>query len=92
MERRDPATALPELLSVHGPSPSLILCHTDTEGPAAGALLVIGFDLVAFLARHAPAGADAHCGGGHARASGGAQRLEDWPAFLDRIGIGAEAA
>lgn len=48
-------------------------------------------DLIAFLAAHAPEGADGQYGGGHARASGGALRLTDWPVFLDRIGFGEAA-
>jgi single-stranded-DNA-specific exonuclease len=47
-------------------------------------------DLVAFLAAHAPPGADENYGGGHRKASGGALRPADWNAFVRSLGFGAE--
>lgn len=48
-------------------------------------------DLVDFLSRHAPAGADENYGGGHERASGGALRIAQWNAFAAGLGFGPEA-
>ena len=47
-------------------------------------------DLIAFLARHAPPGADENYGSGHRKASGGALRLSDWNHFVRDLGFGAE--
>lgn len=47
-------------------------------------------DLIAFLARHAPPGADAHYGSGHARATGGALRSHDWNVFVRGLGFGPD--
>jgi single-stranded-DNA-specific exonuclease len=46
-----------------------------------------GRDLIAFLSRHRPPGADAHYGSGHAQATGGALRLPDWNRFVADIGF-----
>ena len=46
-----------------------------------------GRDLIAFLAEHRPAGADAHYGNGHAQATGGALRPGDWNAFVRTLGF-----
>lgn len=46
-----------------------------------------GQDLIAFLARHRPSGADGRFGNGHAQATGGALRLADWNAFVADIGF-----
>lgn len=46
-----------------------------------------GLDLIAFLARHAPPGADENYGSGHAQASGGALRAPDWNAFVAGLGF-----
>jgi single-stranded-DNA-specific exonuclease len=48
-------------------------------------------DLVDFLSRHAPVGADENYGGGHERASGGALRIPQWNAFVAGLGFGPEA-
>jgi single-stranded-DNA-specific exonuclease len=48
-------------------------------------------DLVAFLAQHAPPGADENYGGGHERATGGALRISAWNAFVEGLGFGGEA-
>jgi single-stranded-DNA-specific exonuclease len=47
-------------------------------------------DLVVFLARHAPPGADENYGSGHRKASGGALRLPDWNSFVRGLGFGPE--
>lgn len=47
-------------------------------------------DLVQFLRERAPPGADAHYGGGHRRASGGALRLEQWNDFVRTLGFTRE--
>ena len=47
-------------------------------------------DLVAFLRRYAPPGADENYGGGHPRASGGALRVSDWNRFTSSLGFGPE--
>ena len=49
-----------------------------------------GRDLIAFLAQAAPPGADEAYGNGHAQATGGALRLDDWPVFLRAIGFAAD--
>lgn len=49
-----------------------------------------GIDLVAFLAAHAPPGADEMYGSGHRRATGGALRPPAWNAFVRGLGFGAE--
>lgn len=49
-------------------------------------------DLIGFLRDVAPPGADENYGNGHAQATGGALRLDDWPVFLGRIGFPAGAA
>jgi single-stranded-DNA-specific exonuclease len=46
-----------------------------------------GRDLIEFLSRHRPPGADAHYGSGHAQATGGALRLPDWNRFVADIGF-----
>jgi single-stranded-DNA-specific exonuclease len=48
-------------------------------------------DLIAFLANHAPTGADEHYGSGHRQATGGALRYSDWNAFIGGLGFGPEA-
>ena len=48
-------------------------------------------DLIAFFARHRPAGADEQYGNGHRRASGGALRASDWNTFADGLGFGPAA-
>jgi single-stranded-DNA-specific exonuclease len=47
-------------------------------------------DLIAFLAAHAPPGADELYGNGHRRATGGALRPPDWNTFVRELGFGAE--
>ncbi|RAK51593.1 DHH family phosphoesterase [Phenylobacterium deserti] len=47
-------------------------------------------DLIEFLARHAPAGADENYGSGHVKATGGALRPADWNAFVRGLGFGPE--
>jgi single-stranded-DNA-specific exonuclease len=47
-------------------------------------------DLVAFLAAHAPPGADELYGSGHRRATGGALRPPAWNAFVRGLGFGPE--
>jgi single-stranded-DNA-specific exonuclease len=49
-----------------------------------------GRDLIAFLAAHRPAGADAHYGSGHVQATGGALRPADWNAFVRDLGFPQE--
>lgn len=49
-----------------------------------------GTDLIDFLARHRPEGADAHYGSGHAQATGGALRPRDWNAFVTDLGFPEE--
>lgn len=44
-------------------------------------------DLIGFLARHAPSAADAHYGGGHRQATGGALRTEAWNAWIAALGL-----
>jgi single-stranded-DNA-specific exonuclease len=44
-------------------------------------------DLIEFLARHAPPGADENYGSGHQKATGGALRLEDWNRFIRGLGF-----
>lgn len=51
-----------------------------------------GHDLIAFLARHRPPGADERYGNGHRAAAGGALRRDDWAWFLRSLGFPAEAA
>lgn len=46
-----------------------------------------GIDLIDFLARHRPEGADSHYGSGHAQATGGALRPRDWNAFVTELGF-----
>lgn len=46
-----------------------------------------GDDLVEFLSRHRPAGADSRYGSGHAQATGGALRPTDWNAFVSGLGF-----
>jgi single-stranded DNA-specific DHH superfamily exonuclease len=46
-----------------------------------------GQNLVDYLARHRPPGADGHYGNGHAQATGGALRPADWNAFVQAIGF-----
>jgi len=48
-------------------------------------------NLIEFLGRHAPPGADEQYGSGHERATGGALRIPDWNAFAAGLGFGAEA-
>jgi single-stranded-DNA-specific exonuclease len=44
-------------------------------------------DLIAFLAAHRPAGADARYGNGHAQATGGALPVEVWNDFIAGLGL-----
>ena len=46
-----------------------------------------GENLVDFLARHRPPGADSRYGNGHAQATGGALRIADWNAFVVDLGF-----
>ena len=46
-----------------------------------------GENLVDFLGRHRPAGADSRYGSGHAQATGGALRPADWNAFVTGLGF-----
>lgn len=46
-----------------------------------------GENLVDFLSRHRPAGADSRYGSGHAQATGGALRPADWNAFVTGLGL-----
>ena len=46
-----------------------------------------GEDLIDFLGRHRPAGADSRYGSGHAQATGGALRRADWNAFVRDLGF-----
>jgi single-stranded DNA-specific DHH superfamily exonuclease len=46
-----------------------------------------GQDLIEFLARHRPANADGRYGNGHAQATGGALRDEDWNGFIAGLGF-----
>jgi single-stranded-DNA-specific exonuclease len=48
-------------------------------------------DLVGFLAKHRPPGADEMYGSGHRQATGGALRPMDWNAFITDLGFGSEA-
>lgn len=47
-------------------------------------------DLIDFLARHRPPGADEQYGNGHRAASGGALRIPDWNRFVAELGFGPE--
>lgn len=47
-------------------------------------------DLVAFLAEHAPPGADENYGSGHVKATGGALRNPDWNVFVRSLGFGPD--
>ena len=49
-----------------------------------------GENLVDFLARHRPPGADSRYGNGHAQATGGALRPDDWNAFVAGLGFPEE--
>jgi hypothetical protein len=49
-----------------------------------------GVDLIEFLHRHRPPGADSHYGSGHAQATGGALRPADWNAFVEGLGFPEE--
>ena len=49
-----------------------------------------GANLIGFLARHAPPGADENYGGGHVQATGGALRPDDWNAFVRGLGFPEE--
>jgi single-stranded-DNA-specific exonuclease len=49
-----------------------------------------GVDLIRFLAEHAPPGADENYGSGHAQATGGALRPDDWNHFVAGLGFGPE--
>lgn len=49
-----------------------------------------GENLVDFLARHRPPGADSRYGNGHAQATGGALRPADWNAFVAGLGFPEE--
>ncbi|GAA0596046.1 hypothetical protein GCM10009416_38040 [Craurococcus roseus] len=49
-----------------------------------------GVDLIRFLAEHAPPGADENYGSGHAQATGGALRPEDWNHFVSGLGFGPD--
>lgn len=46
-----------------------------------------GRDLLAFLARHRPAGADGRYGNGHAQATGGALPIAQWNDFVAGLGL-----
>ena len=50
-----------------------------------------GIDLIHFLADHRPSGADSHYGSGHAQATGGALRPDDWNAFVAGLGFPEES-
>lgn len=50
-----------------------------------------GVDLIHFLADHRPPGADSHYGSGHAQATGGALRPDDWNAFVAGLGFPEES-
>lgn len=50
-----------------------------------------GRDLLAFLAEHKPDGADGHYGNGHAQATGGALKPEQWNAFVTDLNFPEEA-
>ena len=47
-------------------------------------------NLIEFLAEHAPPGADENYGSGHAAATGGALRPDDWNRFIGDLGFGVE--
>lgn len=47
-------------------------------------------DLIAWLAGRRPEGADDHYGSGHRAATGGALRLPQWNAFVERLGFPEE--
>ncbi|OWK30268.1 phosphoesterase [Sphingomonas dokdonensis] len=46
-----------------------------------------GRNLIDFLAEHRPAGADGRYGNGHAQATGGALRADDWNGFVRELGF-----
>lgn len=46
-----------------------------------------GRNLIDFLAEHRPAGADGRYGNGHAQATGGALRADDWNGFIRELGF-----
>ncbi|KHL26871.1 phosphoesterase [Croceibacterium mercuriale] len=46
-----------------------------------------GLDLLGFLAKHRPAGADGRYGNGHAQATGGALPLPVWDSFIAGLGF-----
>jgi single-stranded-DNA-specific exonuclease len=50
-----------------------------------------GTNLIEFFAQHRPPGADEGYGNGHAQASGGALRRDDWNSFAASIGFPEEA-
>jgi single-stranded-DNA-specific exonuclease len=47
-------------------------------------------DLIDFLARRAPPGADENYGSGHRAATGGALRIPDWNSFIRGLGFGPD--
>ena len=59
-------------------------------GDAQGAEEAQSTDLIDFLARHRPPGAGTEYGSGHAQATGGALRPQDWNDFAARIGFPEE--
>ncbi|MEO8629293.1 MAG: phosphoesterase [Betaproteobacteria bacterium] len=50
----------------------------------------LDIDLVEFLAKHAPAGADENYGSGHPQATGGALSPADWNALITDLGFGSQ--
>jgi single-stranded-DNA-specific exonuclease len=50
-----------------------------------------GINLIAFLARHAPADAGPAYGHGHDQATGGSLKPAAWNEFITRLGFGPEA-
>ncbi len=49
-----------------------------------------GINLIHFLSKHRPEGADDSYGNGHDQAAGGALRVPVWNRFVEEIGFGAE--
>ena len=47
-------------------------------------------DLIRFLAERRPPGADENYGSGHAQATGGALRPDDWNHFVSGLGFGPD--
>ncbi len=57
--------------------------HFSARGPR-------GVNVIRFLRKHAPEGADQSYGNGHDQASGGAVRAEFWNGFITELGFGPE--